>query len=475
MSSSSFSSSSTSSSSSSSSSSSTVLSLPILPPPLSIDEQGYAKYKLYRHVSFLGKGAFADVNLFIDTVHGNREVAIKSIKKQEYRKGINLGAIKELQIIQELKNHPNIIQLHDVFAYDNRIHMVLEYCITDLNIIIRNTSIFLNEAAIKGYLYQICQGLFYCHQQCRILHRDMKPENVLITTKGIVKLADFGHATRFPDEDTATFPRVITLWYRPPELLMGARYVSPSIDIWSFGCIMAELYLRQPLFACQPSRPEYEEREQLSTIIRLLGTPIDPWIDYATALPAWIQAGYGGEDTLQQYMRMDKDYRDYKVSDGEGSLIQSNGDNNTYHRNSHTRTTTIVDEMIIEREQSVFAKQVEENNSSVKNITTAPPYIPTPSNIAHCPVWLGCSSLPKHAEYETRKPQPWRNIFPLGVMSDTAIDLVSKCLVYDPVQRITIQEILEHPYFTSEPLPLPANKLPLPPLKSRTVGGVTNQ
>ena len=440
----------TSSVSLTSTTSSSVLSLATIPSPLTIDEQGQKKYKLYRHISFLGKGAFADVNLYMDTQHTNREVAIKSIKKQEYSRGINLGAIKELQIIQELKGHPNIIQLYDVFAYDNRIHLVLEYCITDLNIIIKNTSILLNEAAIKGYLYQICQGLLYCHQQCRIMHRDMKPENLLITTKGIVKLADFGHATKFPEDNTATFPKVITLWYRPPELLMGGRYVSPAVDIWSLGCIMAELYLRQPLFPCQPNRPENEEREQLSSIIRLLGTPIDPYNEYNLALQTWIQCGYT-EPELQQYMKINN--TQYSSS---SSLSSSMFPSST---TVASQDAMLVDDIIIHRNQS----------DTPSTISSSSSFIPIPSSTVHCPVWLGCSNLPKHAEYESRKPQPWRSIFPTGLVSDQGIDLLSKMLVYDPLQRITIEEILMHPYFTTEPLPLSADKLPLPPLMNRTI------
>lgn len=156
----------------------------------------------------------------------------------------------------------------------------MEYCPTDLEKVIRNTSIFISPSDTKCYFKQILSGMEFCHSHF-ILHRDLKPSNLLINSHGLLKLADFGLARSF-GTPVAMTSKVITSGYRPPELLYGSKYYSAAVDIWSVGCIFLEIVTRTPVF------PGETDVQQLTKIFALLGTPTeDTWPDVAS-LPHYI-------------------------------------------------------------------------------------------------------------------------------------------------------------------------------------------
>ncbi|WAQ99014.1 CDK7-like protein, partial [Mya arenaria] len=172
-------------------------------------------------------------------------VAVKKIKlgtRQEAADGINRTALREIKLLQEL-HHPHIIGLLDVFGQKSNVSLVFDFMETDLEVIIKDSSLILTLAHIKSYILQTLKGLEYLHANW-ILHRDMKPNNLLINKDGVLKLGDFGLAKFFGSPNRVYTHQVVTRWYRCPELLFGARNYGTGVDMWAVGCILAELLLR---------------------------------------------------------------------------------------------------------------------------------------------------------------------------------------------------------------------------------------
>jgi negative regulator of the PHO system len=169
--------------------------------------------------------------------------------------------------MKELK-HENIVTLHDVIHTENKLMLVFEYMDKDLKKYMdsRGERGSLDHGTIKRFMQDLLRGTAFCHEN-RVLHRDLKPQNLLISTKGQLKLADFGLARAFGIPVNTFSNEVVTLWYRAPDVLLGSRTYNTSIDIWSAGCIMAEMYTGRPLF------PGTTNEDQLQKIFRLMGTP----------------------------------------------------------------------------------------------------------------------------------------------------------------------------------------------------------
>ena len=167
---------------------------------------------------------------------------------------------------------------------------------------------------VKSYVYQMVSGIAYCHSH-RIVHRDLKPQNLLIDKQGMLKLADFGLARAFGIPVRTYTHEVVTLWYRAPEILLGCKHYVPAVDIWSIGCIFAELAAQSPLF------PGDSEIDELFRIFRVLGTPNeDCWpgvsqlSDFKADFPHWNKQSLGnmipqldvmGIDLLEKMLEYD--------------------------------------------------------------------------------------------------------------------------------------------------------------------------
>lgn len=195
-------------------------------------------------------------------------VALKRVRLDEDDEGIPSSALREICLLKELK-HKNIVRLYDVMHSEKKLTIVFEYCDQDLKKYFDSCQGEIDPNVVKSFMYQLLRGLSFCHEK-HILHRDLKPQNLLINKNGELKLADFGLARAFGIPVRCFSAEVVTLWYRPPDVLMGAKLYTTSIDIWSAGCIFAEIAnAGRPLF------PGSDVDDQLKRIYRLLGSPTE--------------------------------------------------------------------------------------------------------------------------------------------------------------------------------------------------------
>jgi len=192
-------------------------------------------------------------------------LALKRIRLESEDEGVPCTAIREISLLKEL-NHPNIVRLYDVIHTERKLTLVFEFLDQDLKKYIDSCNGKMEMASIKSFLYQLLKGVMYCHQHL-ILHRDLKPQNLLINEEGELKLADFGLARAFGIPVRSYTHEVVTLWYRAPEVLMESTRYSTPLDIWSCGCIFVEMATGRPLF------PGSGDQDQLVRIFKIMGTP----------------------------------------------------------------------------------------------------------------------------------------------------------------------------------------------------------
>ncbi|KAJ5054695.1 uncharacterized protein L3040_000961 [Drepanopeziza brunnea f. sp. 'multigermtubi'] len=219
----------------------------------------------FQQLEKLGEGTYATVFKGRNRQTGEL-VALKEIHLDS-EEGTPSTAIREISLMKELK-HVNIVSLHDVIHTENKLMLVFEYMDKDLKKYMDTEGErgALPPVTIKSFMHQLLLGIDFCHTN-RVLHRDLKPQNLLINVKGQLKLADFGLARAFGIPVNTFSNEVVTLWYRAPDVLLGSRTYNTSIDIWSAGCIMAEMYTGRPLF------PGTTNEDQLVRIFRIMGTP----------------------------------------------------------------------------------------------------------------------------------------------------------------------------------------------------------
>ncbi|KAL8151070.1 hypothetical protein V2J09_020878 [Rumex salicifolius] len=209
----------------------------------------------------IGQGTYSSVYKAQDLIH-SKLVALKRVRFDNLdRESVNFMA-REIIILRRL-DHPNIIKLEGVIASpaSSSLYLIFEYMEHDLTGLASIPEIRFTEPQVKCYMKQLLSGLEHCHSR-GVLHRDIKGSNLLIDNSGILKIADFGLASFYdPVKNLPMTSRVVTLWYRPPELLLGAIYYNEAVDMWSTGCILGELYFGKPLM---PGRTEYFTTEPLA-------------------------------------------------------------------------------------------------------------------------------------------------------------------------------------------------------------------
>ncbi|OBT86924.1 CMGC/CDK/CDC2 protein kinase [Pseudogymnoascus sp. 03VT05] len=261
----------------------------------------------YQKLEKIGEGTYGVVYKARDLLHGGRIVALKKIRLEAEDEGVPSTAIREISLLKEM-NDPNIVRLLNIVHADgHKLYLVMEFLDLDLKKYMEALPISdggrgkalpegsspdlgrlgLGDQMVKKFMSQLCEGIRYCHSH-RVLHRDLKPQNLLIDRDGNLKLGDFGLARAFGVPLRTYTHEVVTLWYRAPEILLGGRQYSTGVDMWSVGCIFAEMCTRKPLFAGD------SEIDEIFKIFRLLGTPteldwpgVTSFPDFKSSFPKW--------------------------------------------------------------------------------------------------------------------------------------------------------------------------------------------
>lgn len=240
----------------------------------------------FQKIEKIGEGTYGVVYKAKDKNTG-QVVALKKIRLDTESEGVPSTAIREISLLKEL-DHINIVRLLDVVHSEKKLYLVFEFLDMDLKKYMDSAPPSgLPLPLVKSYLWQLLQGIAYCHSH-RVLHRDLKPQNLLIDREGNIKLADFGLARAFGVPVRTYTHEVITLWYRAPEILLGGKFYSTPVDVWGIGCIFYEMITRKAMF------PGDSEIDQLFRIFRTLGTPdektwpgVSSMPDYKTTFPKW--------------------------------------------------------------------------------------------------------------------------------------------------------------------------------------------
>lgn len=237
---------------------------PTLPDDLIASESVF--FRKPGNESVVGSGTYGKVFKGLN-VYTKGLVALKRIRMEGERDGFPVTAVREIKLLQSLR-HTNIVNLQEVMVEKNDCFMVFEYLSHDLTGLLNHPSFTLDPAQKKHLAKQLFEGLDYLHER-GVLHRDIKAANILVSSEGILKLADFGLARFYAKRHQLDYTnRVITIWYRSPELLLGETKYNAAVDVWSAACVMVEIFTRVAIFAGDGT-----ELSQLDKIYNVLGTP----------------------------------------------------------------------------------------------------------------------------------------------------------------------------------------------------------
>jgi serine/threonine protein kinase len=249
----------------------------------------------FQKLAKIGEGTYGIVFQARDTTTG-QIVALKFFKLDQEEDGIPSSTLREMSILKTM-NHPNIVILEDVIIQPGQLCFVFEFVRTDLRGLLRKHGP-LQPDTLQSYAFQMLCGLYTLHTH-RIMHRDLKPDNLLVTRDRLLKISDFGLSRYFTIPVRQYSPNVVSTWYKAPELMLGTRIYDISIDVWSVGCIIAEMVTGGPFFKGD------SDVDQLHRVFRVLGMPSES--DRKTMGDI---SGFSLDDTttLQDSLKVDDPY-----------------------------------------------------------------------------------------------------------------------------------------------------------------------
>lgn len=219
----------------------------------------------YKMLERIGEGTFGEVHK-AQNIETGQLVALKRVRLRNVEEGLPNTALREMRALQEL-DHPNVVRLLDFFPQASSLVLVFEFMQSDLGAVLRGARKPLAEAQVKTYMLMLLKGVEYCHENS-IMHRDLKPPNLLVSPEGVLKLGDFGLARVHTHDSAAAYThQVATRWFRAPELLFGARRYGFGVDLWAIGAIFGELLHHAPLF------PGENDIDQIYRVLQVMGTP----------------------------------------------------------------------------------------------------------------------------------------------------------------------------------------------------------
>ncbi|XP_057768675.1 protein IMPAIRED IN BABA-INDUCED STERILITY 1-like [Salvia miltiorrhiza] len=252
----------------------------------------------FKRLEKIGQGTYSEVYR-ARNVESGRIVAVKKVRFDSFQADSVRFMAREIRILRRL-DHPNVMKLEGIIAskLSTHVYLVFDYMEHDLAGLVSCPDIKFTDSQIKCYMKQLLSGLEHCHSR-GILHRDIKTSNILVNNQGVLKIADFGLANfAKPKKQQPLTSRVVTLWYRPPELLLGATSYGEAVDLWSVGCVFAELFVGRPLLKGRT------EVEQLHKIFKLCGTPPDEyWRSSKLPLAQMFRPQQSYESTLHERCR----------------------------------------------------------------------------------------------------------------------------------------------------------------------------
>ncbi|GJN32961.1 hypothetical protein PR202_gb21510 [Eleusine coracana subsp. coracana] len=235
--------------------------------------QGWIPLKAdsFEKLEKVGQGTYSSVFRARELETG-KIVALKKVRFDNFEPESVRFMAREIQILRRL-DHPNVMKLEGLITsrLSCSLYLVFEYMEHDLAGLCSSPDIKFSQAQLKCYMNQLLSGLEHCHSR-HVVHRDIKGANLLVNNEGVLKIADFGLANYFdPSKNHPLTSRVVTLWYRPPELLLGSTHYDAAVDLWSVGCVFAEMFRGKPILQGRT------EVEQLHKIFKLCGSPADEY------------------------------------------------------------------------------------------------------------------------------------------------------------------------------------------------------